>query len=270
MPRLAANLDWLYTELPFDERPAAAAADGFRAVECLFPYGQDGATLAARLQALGLQLVLINAPPGDWTAGERGLACLPGREAEFRAGLSQALDYAGCFAAQPLGPPRIHVMAGLLGAGTERAAVQPLLLENLRWAAAAAAARGLRLTIEPINGRDMPGYFLNRQDHALEIIAAVGAPNLGLQLDLYHCQIVEGDVATKLRRAWEAGVLAHVQLAGVPLRQEPDAGELRVDYLLALLDELGYAGHVGCEYRPRAATSAGLRAWATPWLRPAP
>lgn len=263
MVKLAANLDWLYTELPFLERVAAAAHDGFAAVEILFPYVHGLEAIRAQLQAQRLQLVLLNAPPGDWAAGERGLACLPGREADFRAAIEQAIAWASALAC-----PRVHVMAGLLPAGAERADLQPLYIANLRWAAERAAAAGLALSIEPINGRDMPGYFLNRQDHALEIIEAVGAPNLGLQMDCYHCQIVEGDLSHKLRRAVAAGSLVHVQVAAVPDRGEPDQGELRIDYLLTLLDELGYPGHVGCEYKPRAGTSAGL-AWARRYLQPA-
>ncbi|MBA4344816.1 MAG: hydroxypyruvate isomerase [Methylibium sp.] len=263
MLKLAANLDWLYTELPFLDRFAAAARDGFSAVEILFPYAHGLSAIRDCLLAQRLQLVLLNAPPGDWAAGERGLACLPGREADFRAAIEQAIALASALAC-----PRIHVMAGLLPAGAERADVQPLYISNLRWAAEHAAAAGLALSIEPINGRDMPGYFLNRQDHALEIIDAVGAPNLGLQMDWYHCQIVEGDLSHKLRRAAAAGRLAHVQVAAVPDRGEPDQGELRVEHLLALLDELGYQGHIGCEYKPRAGTSAGL-GWARRYLKPA-
>lgn len=263
MLKLAANLDWLYTELPFLDRFAAAARDGFSAIEILFPYVHGLDPIRAQLQAQGLQLVLLNAPPGDWAVGERGLACLPGREADFRATIEQAIAWAKALAC-----PRIHVMAGLLPAGTERAELQPRYVANLRWAAGRAAADGLALSIEPINGRDMPGYFLNRQDHALEIIDAVGAPNLGLQMDWYHCQIVEGDLSHKLRRAIATGRLAHVQVAAVPDRGEPDQGELRIDYLLDLLDSLGYGGFVGCEYKPRAGTSAGL-GWASRYLKPA-
>lgn len=262
MLKLAANLDWLYTELPFLDRFAAAARDGFGAVEILFPFAHARDALHAQLRAHGLQLALLNAPPGDWAAGERGLACLPGREAEFRTAIELALAWATALAC-----PRVHVMAGLLPAGAERADVQPLYIANLRWAAAQAAAAGLALSIEPINGRDMPGYFLNHQDHALEIIETVGAPNLGLQMDWYHAQIVEGDLSRKLRQAFAAGRLAHVQLAGVPDRGEPDRGELRVEHLLAELQALGYQGFVGCEYKPRAGTSAGL-GWARAYLKP--
>lgn len=263
MPRFAANLSLLYTEQPFLDRFAAAAADGFQAVEYLFPYEHPAELLAHLLREHGLRQVLFNAPPGDWAAGERGLLCRPEREADFRASVELALAYA-----EALGRPRVHLMSGLLPAGSSREQLKGLTVERLAWASERAAAAGITLLLEPINGRDMPGYFLNRQDHALELIAAVAAPNLQLQMDWYHCQIVEGDVATKLRRAMALGVLGHVQLAGVPARQEPDDGELRAEYLLALLDELGYDGWVGCEYRPRAGTSAGL-GWLRRWM-PAP
>ena len=263
MPRFAANLSTMYGENPFPERFAAAAADGFEAVECQFPYAWSAAELAARLADAGLQQVLLNAPPGDMAAGERGLACLPGRQADFRRGfLEQALPYA-----QALGCPRVHVMAGLMPPGSERAALQDGLVENLAWAAAQAG--DVQLLVEPINGRDMPGYFLNRQDHAHEIVALVGAPNLAVQMDLYHCQIVEGDIATKLRRYLNPAhptPVGHLQVAGVPDRHEPDDGELAYPYLFALLDELGWRGWVGAEYRPRAGTRQGL-GWFAPWRR---
>lgn len=265
MPRLAANLSLLYPEHGFLDRFAAAAADGFTAVEMLFPYEHDAALVRALLDRHDLTPVLINAPPGDFAAGERGFAGVPGRATDFDAGIDRALAYAGA-----IGCPRIHVMSGLARTDVDGAALDALWIANLRRAAARAADAGLRLTVEPINGRDMPGYFLQRQDQALGLIAAVGAPNLGLQMDWYHCQIVEGDVATRLRRAMALGRLEHVQLAGVPDRHEPDRGELRVEYLLELLDELGYAGHVGCEYRPRdggaGGTAAGL-GWARRWLQ---
>ena len=258
MPRFAANLSLLYGELPFMARFAAAAADGFSAVEYLFPYAWPHAELAARLAAHGLQQVLFNAPPGDWEAGERGLMCLPGREAEFRAGLLHALTYA-----QALQCPRLHLMAGLTPAGADPALLRATYLDNLRWAAPEAARYGVQLLIEPINLRDMPGYFLTRQAQAHHLVAEVGAPNLKVQMDLYHCQIMEGDVAMKLRQYVPTGQVGHIQIAGVPERHEPDSGELNYPYLLALLDELGYDGWVGCEYRPRrglqpGATSAGL------------
>jgi hydroxypyruvate isomerase len=254
MPRFAANLSMMYTEHAFLDRFAAAAADGFRAVEYLFPYAQEQRELQERLAEQGLQQVLFNAPPGHWEAGERGLACLPGREEEFRrAFLDQALPYA-----QALACPRVHVMAGIAPAGIERPTLQATYLANLAWAAAQAAPAGIDVLIEPINPRDIPGYFLNRQDEAHAIVEQLGASNLKVQMDLYHCQIVEGDVAMKLRRYLPTGRVAHLQIAGVPERQEPDVGELNYAYLFDLIDQLGFEGHVGCEYRPRGATSAGL------------
>ena len=254
MPRFAANLSLMYGEHPFLDRFAAAQADGFDAVEFLFPYEHAPQVLVDLLKAHGLQQVLFNASPGDWSAGERGLACLPGREREFQDSIVQALDYA-----QVLACPRVHVMAGLASAHLARTTY----VRNLAWAAQRAADVGVGLLIEPINPRDMPGYFLSHQAHAHAIVAEVGAPNLQVQMDLYHCQIVEGDLAMKLRQYLPTGRVGHMQIAGVPDRHEPDTGELNYPYLLALIDSLGYSGHIGCEYRPRAGTSAGLG-----WLKP--
>jgi 2-dehydrotetronate isomerase len=213
MPRFAANLSMLYPELDFLDRFEAAARDGFRAVEYLFPYAWPAQELAARLKANGLQQVLFNAPPGNWDGGERGLACLPGREAEFREGFAKALSYA-----QALSCPRVHVMAGLLPAGRERADLRGTYVGNLRWAAAEAAKQGVDVLIEPINTRDIPGFFLNRQDHAHELLGDIGAANAKVQMDLYHCQIVEGDLAMKIRKYLPTGRVGHFQLAGVPQR----------------------------------------------------
>lgn len=260
MPRFAANLSMLYNEHAFLDRFAAAAADGFRAVEYLFPYEFEAAELARRLQAHGLEQVLFNAPPGDWAAGERGLACLPGREHEFRQGIEQALAYA-----EVLRCPRIHVMAGLAPAGVERSRLQATYEDNLAWAAGQAAAAGRDLLIEPINPRDIPGFFLNRQDEAHRVVQAVGAPNLKVQMDLYHCQVVEGDLAMKIRQYLPTGRVGHFQIAGVPQRHEPDLGELNYPYLFGVIDEVaaacGWTGWVGCEYRPaRGAVPDGTRA----------
>ena len=266
MPRFAANLSMLYPEHGFLERFEAAARDGFQGVEYLFPYEHAPAELAARLRANGLQQVLFNGPPGDWNAGERGLACLPGREAEFREGIARALQYA-----QALDCPRVHVMAGLIPAGQERAALQPTYVANLRWAAREAAKQGVNLLLEPINTRDIPGFFLNRQDHAHELVAEIGEPNVQVQMDLYHCQIVEGDVAMKIRRYLPTGRVGHFQIAGVPLRHEPDAGELNYTYLFGVIDEVaascGWQGWVGCEYRPARGVQAGGTSEGLGWLR---
>ena len=210
-------------------------------------------TLARRLEAHGLEQVLFNAPPGRFEAGERGIACLPGREEEFRAGMAQALEYARVLAC-----PRVHVMAGLVPPDSDRSVLGRTYLSNLAWAAAQAAPHGVDVLIEPINTRDIPGYFLNRQAEAHAIVDEVGAANLKVQMDLYHLQIVEGDVAAKLRRYLPTGKVGHLQIAGVPLRHEPDHGELNYAYLFDVIDELGYAGWIGCEYRPAGQTSTGL------------
>ena len=261
MPKFAANLSFLYNELPFLDRFEAAAKDGFKAVEYLFPYEWPEAELAARLRDNGLQQVLFNAPPGDWDGGERGIACLPGREADFRAGIQKALSYA-----KALSCPRVHVMAGLVPEGIERDTLQPTYIANLQWAAVEAAKQGVGLLIEPINTRDIPRFFLNRQDQAHEIIDAVGALNLQVQMDLYHCQIVEGDVAMKLRKYLPTGRVGHLQIASVPERNEPDRGELNYAYLFALIDALsadgGWDGWLGCEYRPHTTAHEGLG-----WMR---
>jgi hydroxypyruvate isomerase len=278
MPKFAANLSMMYPEVPFLDRFEAAAQDGFKAVEFLFPYAWDKAEIAARLNANGLQQALFNMPPGGldraghtaaWDSGMRGTACLPGHEDEFRYGVAQAIDYALALAC-----PRIHLMAGLIPAGATRETVCPTYVSNLRWAAAQAAQHGLDVLIEPINTRDIPGFFLNRQDHAHEVIAEVGASNLRVQMDLYHCQIVEGDVAMKLRQYLPTGRVGHIQIAGVPQRHEPDLGEINYPYLFEVIDEVskecGWDGWIGCEYRPKlggqpGGTSAGL-GWLKPWL----
>lgn len=276
MPKFAANLSMMYTELPFLDRFEAAAQDGFKAVEYLFPYAYPATELAARLTANGLQQVLFNAPPGGtdaasiakaWDAeGLKGTACLTGREAEFKAGVALALTYA-----QQLNCPRIHLMAGLVPVGATREDVQGTYINNLRWAADQAAKAGLDVLMEPINTRDIPRFFLNRQDHAHDIIGLVGAANLKVQMDLYHCQIVEGDVAMKIRKYLPTGNVGHFQIAGVPERHEPDLGELHHPYLFNVIDEVSaqvnWDGWVGCEYRPKkggqpGGTSAGLG-----WLR---
>lgn len=258
MPRFAANLTMMYTEHAFPERFAAAAKDGFDAVEYLFPYDFPAGDIKTWLDAGHLTQALFNAPPGDWAAGERGMAALPGRESEFRTSIETALGYA-----RVLGNRKLHVMAGLIPAGQTREACRDVYLQNLAYAAQAARADGITILIEPINTRDMPGYFLNRQDDAHAICAEVGAPNLQVQFDCYHCQIVEGDLAVKLKR--DMAGIGHIQIAGVPERHEPDTGELNYPYLLALIDSLGYDGYIGCEYKPRGQTSAGL-GWLKPYL----
>ncbi len=273
MLKFAANLSWMYTELPADDRFEAAAKDGFSAVEILSPYAWPARELAARLKAHGLSLVLFNAPPGGsdaagvqqaWASGEKGTACLPGREAEFLAGVALALAYA-----EALDCPRIHVMAGCMTEGLDRQALRPTYVNNLRHAAQAAAASGLQVLIEPINTRDIARYFLNRQDHAHEIIADVGAANLKVQMDLYHCQVVEGDVAMKLRKYLPTGQVGHIQIAGVPGRNEPDTGELNYPYLFSVLQALDYRGWIGCEYQPARGSAAGATSVGLGWLHQA-
>ena len=258
--RFAANLSWLYTDLPFLDRFEAAARDGFQGVECLFPHEHPLPEIQSRLRELNLQLVLFNAEPGQWAQGERGLACLPGREADFRRSIDEALARA-----EALSCPRIHVMAGLCAASDATALAR--YTERLAWAADQAAAQGRHLTIEPINPRDMPGYLLTHQAQAHDIVQRVGSPHLQVQMDLYHCQIVEGDVTARLRHWLPTGQVGHLQIAAVPDRGEPDAGELNHPWLFDELARLNWTGWIGCEYRPRRApdpqapghaTSAGL------------
>lgn len=255
MPRFAANLTMMYNEVPFADRFAAAARAGFRGVEFLFPYELDAPALARLLAENGLSNALFNLPPGDWAAGERGLAALPGRERDFRDGVALALEYA-----LALGTPTLHAMAGLVPADADRRRYREVYVDNLRHAARSLARHGRKLVIEPLNPRDMPGYLLSTQADAHAVCAEVGEPNLMVQMDLYHAQIVEGDLSTMLRRYLPR--IGHIQIAGVPDRHEPDEGEVNYPHLFRLIDALGYEGWVGCEYRPRGHTDAGLG-----WLR---
>ena len=254
MPRFAANLTWLFTELPFLDRFAAAADAGFRGVEFLFPYDHAPEVLAKRLQAAGLEQVLFNLWPGDWSAGERGFAALPGREAAFRESLERALPYQ-----EALSCPRLHALAGLPPADADPLACRQAYLDNLRMAAETLAPAGVTLMIEPINPVDMPGYFLTHQEQAVDVLDRLELENVALQMDLYHCQLVEGDPAGLIRK--HHGRLGHVQVANPPGRHEPDQGDLDYPSLFELLDQIGYRGWVGCEYRPRNDTWSGL-AWA--------
>lgn len=252
MPRFAANLTMMFNEVPFLQRFGAAAQAGFKAVEFLFPYDHPAEEIAGQLKACKLENVLFNMPPGDWAAGERGIAALPGRETEFREGVARAIGYA-----KVLGTPRLHMMAGILPAGADRALHRATYMANLRHACAEAGQHGIEVMIEPINTRDMPGYFLNTQAEAHAIREEIGAANLKVQMDFYHVQVMEGDIAMKVRRYLPH--IGHIQVAGVPERNEPDTGEVNYPYLFRLLDELGYAGWIGCEYRPAKGTVAGLR-----------
>jgi 2-dehydrotetronate isomerase len=251
MPKFAANLTMMFNEVDFPQRFAAAAKAGFEAVEFLFPYEHAPQDVAQWLKENKLQNVLFNMPPGDWAAGERGIASLPGREAEFRAGVARAVEYA-----QAMGTPRLHAMAGLLPAGADRNKHRETYIENLRYAARELGKHGLTLLIEPINTRDIPGYFINTQAEGHAICVAVGEPNIKVQMDFYHTQIVEGDIAMTLRKVFDG--VGHIQIASVPSRNEPDDGEVNYRYLFRLLDELNYDGWVGCEYRPRGRTEDGL------------
>ncbi len=271
MPQFAANLSFLYLELPFLDRFEAAAKDGFKAVEYMFPYAFDVREIAARLKANDLQQVLFSLPPGGhdaatsqaaWDSGVRGLACVPGSQAQLLQGADLAMRYA-----QALQCPRVHMMAGLLPSGTTRAELMDTYVAHARAVSQRVAAAGLDLLIEPINNRDMPGFFLNRQDHAHDLVAAIEQPNLKVQMDLYHCQIVEGDVAMKIRQYLPTGNVGHFQIAGVPERHEPDVGEMNYPYLFDLIDSLGYTGWIGCEYRPRLGAQPSGTTGGLGWFR---
>ena len=267
MPKFAANLTMMYPELPFLDRFEAAAKDGFKAVEYLFPYAFEGKELAARLKNNGLQQVLFNLPPGGvdaksideaWNSGARGIACIAGREAEFAAGANLALHYA-----EALDCPRLHMMAGLIPDSKNKVNTRQTYINNAKTASQLVASQGINLLLEPINTRDIPGFFLNRQDEAHALIAEINQPNVKVQMDLYHCQIVEGDVAMKIRRYLPTGNVGHFQIAGVPERHEPDIGEMNYPYLFDLIDSLGFDGWIGCEYKPKLGgqpngTSSGL------------
>lgn len=251
MPRFAANLSMMFNEVPFLERFAKAAACGFEGVEFLFPYAFDADDIAAELRRHGLSQALFNLPPGNWDAGERGLAALPGREAEFRESVDTALRYA-----EALDCPRLHAMAGLVPEGASRETLRGVYLENLRFAARRLAEHGRTLLIEPINTRDMPGYFLNHQAEGHAILAELNEPNVKVQMDFYHTQIMDGDIWKTYQRHRDG--VGHIQIAGVPERHEPDSGEVNYPWLYERLDEDGYDGWLGCEYKPRGDTVAGL------------
>jgi hydroxypyruvate isomerase len=258
MPRLAANLSLLFAEHAFPERFAAAARAGFRFVEYQFPYAWPAAELAARARAASLDVVLHNLPAGDAAKGDRGIACLPGRENEFREGVELAIEYA-----RAAGCPRLNCLAGIAPADVARERLQEVLVENLRHAAGRLGAEGIRLLIEPINPRTVPGFFLNTSREAEAIIEAAGVDNLAIQYDLFHMQIVEGDLAMTVERLLPK--IGHMQLADVPGRHEPGTGEINFPWLLAHIDRLGYSGWMGCEYNPQGETVAGLT-WARPYL----
>ena len=253
MPRFAANLSMMFNEVGFLDRFDAAARAGFHGVEFLFPYEHPAAEIRRRLDANGLTQALFNMPPGDWAKGERGLAALPGRQAEFRDGVGRALDYAIA-----LGCKLVHCMAGIPPAGTAPVTAAAVYAANLAWAAEQAHAAGVKLVIEPINHRDMPGYFLNTQAQGAAVVEAIGRDRLGLQFDVYHVQVTEGDITRRMEQFLP--VIAHMQIADVPARNEPGTGEIGWRFVFSRMDALGYQGWVGCEYRPAGETVAGL-AW---------
>ena len=268
MPRFAANVSLMYPELDFLDRFAAAAADRFEAVECQFPYGYPALKIKEQLDNHGLKLVLLNAPAGGadlsevvraWERGDRGSACRPERQAEFDFGIQLAMEYA-----EVLQCPRVHVMSGCIREEDDPSALHATLVANLAHVAAQYPKQAW--LIEPINTRDIPAYFLNRQDHAHKIVESVGFANVKVQMDLYHCQVMEGDVAMKLRKYLPMGSVGHIQIAGVPERHEPDTGELNYHYLFQLLDALQYQGWVGCEYRPQLGPVAGGTSSGLGWL----
>lgn len=252
MPRFAANIDWMFTELPFLERFEAAAESGFKGVEFMFPYSYRAEDIRSQLDQLGLELVMFNVSAGDWKAGERGIASHPLRVEEFRAAMAQALEYAVA-----LGTKRLHVLAGLRMNDIPEEVQRQCYVENLGAGASDAAKRGVTLLVEGINQVDMPGYFVRTVEQAAKICAETRCTNVAIQMDLYHCQMSEGRLADKLE-TYRARY-RHVQVAGVPGRHEPDLGEVNYPYLFDLLDELGYDGWVGCEYKPLQGTADGLR-----------
>jgi hydroxypyruvate isomerase len=254
MPRFAANLSMMFNDVPFMDRFAAARAAGFGAVEFLFPYEHPAESIGAELRRHGLEQALFNLPPGDWNAGERGMASLAGREAEFRESVDTALHYAAA-----TGVKRLHMMAGK---APRDAAHLARYAEAIRFAADKAGEAGIDILLEPLNRRDMPGYLLDDYDFAAEFIAGLGLANVKLQFDIYHCQILHGDVTMRMRQFLP--LIGHVQIASVPARNEPMSEELNDAFLFAELDRLGYAGYTGCEYRPKSGTEAGL-GWFAPW-----
>ncbi len=259
MPKFSANLSMLYGEHDFLDRFAAASADGFAGVEYLFPYAYDKAELAKRLADNGLTQVLHNLPAGDWDAGERGIAIFPDRVSEFRDGVEKAIDYAGA-----LGCGQVNCLAGRAdqAAGVPPEVLSETFAGNLSYAADKLKAAGIRLLIEPINTRDIPSFYLNRTRQAANLLEAVGSDNLFIQYDIYHMQIMEGDLAPTIKMHLDR--IGHIQLADTPGRHEPGTGEINYPFLFGYLDEIGYDGWIGCEYKPKAGTSQGL-GWYAPY-----
>jgi len=251
MPKFAANLTMLFNEVPFLERFALAREAGFDAVEFLFPYAFPAAEIRRRLDAYRLALVLHNLPAGDWDGGERGIACLPDRRAEFRAGVAQAIEYA-----RALGVPQLNCLAGKAPPGVDASVLRATLVDNLKFAAAELGKAGLKLLVEPINRHDIPGFYLNGSAQTLAVLDALGAANAYLQYDIYHMQRMEGELAATMQR--HLARIAHIQLADNPGRNEPGTGEINYAFLFRHLDKIGYTGWVGCEYKPAGRTEDGL------------
>ncbi len=260
--KFSANLSFLYQELGFLDRFAAAARDGFPAVEYMAPYAEPKEKVAEALGANGLVQALFNAPSGDWAGGERGIAALPGREDEFRTGIATALDYA-----RALDCPKVNVISGLIKPGADLETMEATLVANLRHAAPRAADAGVKLLIEPINTRDIPGFFLSTTKQAERILEKVGHHNLYIQYDIYHAQVMQGDLVPTYERLRDR--IAHIQVADNPGRNEPGTGEINWSFVLPAIERLGYDGYIGCEYRPKTTTTAGL-GWLTPFLTEAP
>jgi 2-dehydrotetronate isomerase len=254
MPRFAANLTMMFNEVPFLDRFEAAAKAGFTAVEFLFPYDHPPKEISARLHGNGLAQALFNLPPGNWDAGEKGFAALPDRFSDLQASLATALPYV-----EATGVKRVHLMAGIADRGDTKAV--EAFYKSVAWAAEFFQPHGLDVVIEPINPRNVPGYFLNDFGFAAELIRELKIPNLKLQFDIYHCQIIHGDVTMRLRAMMP--IIGHIQIASIPSRHEPDDEELNYPFVFAELDRLGYGGFVGCEYNPRGKTSDGLG-----WFKP--
>ncbi len=251
MPRFCANLTMMFNEVPFLDRFEAAAKAGFKAVEFLFPYDFPATEIRSRLDGNGLEQILFNMPPGDWAAGERGTACLAGREDDFRAGVEKALEYA-----TTLGCKRLHCMAGIPTTNAVPGSAANLYIANLSKAAELTKSAGVMIVIEPINHRDMPGFLLNTTAQAAGVIEALGPDRVRLLFDIYHCQVTEGDVTSRMKALLP--IIGHIQIADVPARNEPGTGEIAWGYVFTQMDTVGYDGWVGCEYRPAAGTAAGL------------
>jgi len=257
MPKFAANLTMMYNEVDFLDRFKAAAGDGFKGVEYLFPYAYPAQQLAELLSANGLIQVLHNLPAGDWAGGDRGVACQPERQGEFQDGVGKAIEDATA-----LGCKQVNCLAGLAPKGADPALLTQTFVDNLKFAAGKLGQAGIRLLIEPINTRDIPGFFLSHTAQALDVIRETGSDNVALQYDIYHMQIMEGDLAPTIERHLDK--IAHMQLADTPGRHEPGTGEINYPFLFRHIDKIGYTGWIGCEYKPAGKTSEGL-GWLKPW-----